>query len=296
MSYTQDPHQPKVRRDAAYLVAKGWSTRKVGRRFGVGSSTVSKWVKKAAVYGYNPIPTESSRPRSCPHKISKEKEEMIVAKRLELRRSAEVIHRALADEGVSISLPSVKRALNRRGLLKKRSPWKRWHSTFERPEATHAGALLQADTIHVAIDGKTAFYVFTLIDLYSRWVYARAYERMNARIALAFVKRAQTVAPFFFNCIQTDNGPEWSTHFTERVSLRHRHSRVRRSNDNAHIERLNRTIQEECLDYEPRTVFAYNRAMKPYLIWYNTKRHHFGLNLDTPLQRLTESASKVLIR
>ncbi len=296
MPYTLDPHQPKVRRDAAHLVAKGFSTRQVGRRFGVGSSTVSKWVKKAKIYGYNPIPTASSRPVVSPHKISKEKEELIVAKRLELRRSAEVIHRALKDEGVLVSLPSVKRTLDRRGLLKKRSPWKRWHSAFERPEATHPGALLQADTIHVAIDGKTEFYVFTIIDLHSRWVFARAYQRMNARIALNFVKRAQTTAPFLFDCIQTDNGPEWSTHFTDRVSVRHRHSRVRRSNDNAHIERFNRTIQEECLDKHARTVHAYNQALSVYLPWYNNHRHHFGLNLDTPLQKLTASASKVLIR
>jgi len=287
---------PRVRRDAAHLVSRGFSTRQVALRYGVGSSTVSKWVKKARVYGYNPIPTDSSRPLSCPHKISKEKEELIVTKRLELRRSAEVIHRALTDEGIVVSLPSVKRTLDRRGLLKKRSPWKRWHSTFERPEATHPGALMQADTIHVAIDEKVVFYVFTLIDLHSRWVYARAYAHMNARIALAFVKRAQTCASFLFDCIQTDNGPEWSTHFTERVSLRHRHSRVRKSNDNAHIERFNRTVQEECLDKHPRTVFAYNQALKTYLPWYNNHRHHFGLNLDTPLQKLTQSASKVLIR
>lgn len=268
----------------------------MGSRFGVGSSTVSKWVKKAAVYGANAIPTLSSRPHVHPHKMSKEKEELIVAKRLELKRSAEVIHRALTDEGVSVSLVSVKRTLARYGLLKKRSPYQRYHAPFERPVATHPGALVQADTIHVAIDGKTTFYVFTIIDLYSRWVYARSYERMNARIALAFVKRAQSAAPFLFDCIQTDNGPEWSTHFTERVQVRHRHSRVRRSNDNAHIERFNRTVQEECLDRCPRTVYAYNQALKTYLPWYNQERHHFGLNLDTPLQKLQQSASKVLIR
>jgi transposase InsO family protein len=287
---------PKVRRDAAHLVAHGWSVRAVGRRYGVGSSTVSKWVKKAKIYGFNPIPTASSRPLVSPHKLSKEKEELIVAKRLELRRSAEVIHRALSDEGVVVSLPSVKRTLDRRGLLKKRSPWKRWHSTFERPDAVHPGALLQADTIHIAIDGRVAFYVFTVIDVHSRWMYARAYQHMNARIALSFVKRAQTVAPFLFDCIQTDNGPEWSTHFTARVQMRHRHSRVRRSNDNAHIERFNRTVQEKCLDTHPRTVHAYNLALKTYVPFYNNHRHHFGLNLDTPLQKLTASASKVLIR
>jgi transposase InsO family protein len=286
---------PRVRRDATAMVHRGFSTRETGRHFGVGSSTVSKWVKKAGVYGANAIPTLSSRPHGHPRKIAKEKEDLIVAKRLELKRSAEVIHRALNDEGIAVSLASVKRTLDRRGLLKKRSPWKRYHAPSPRPLADFPGALVQADTIHVAIDGKTAFYVFTLIDVHSRWTYARAYERINARVALQFVKRAQTTAPFLFDCIQTDHGPEFSTHFSERVQIRHRHSRVRTPNDNAHLERFNRTIQEECIDRAPRTVYAINQALPDYLKWYNEKRHHFGLNLDTPVQKL-ESASKVLIR
>lgn len=286
---------PRVRRDAAALVNQGWSTREVGRRFGVGSSTVSKWVKKAGEYGANAIPTLSSRPHTHPQALKKELADKIADKRMELKRSAEVVHRALADEGVAVSLSSVKRTLDRRGLLKKRSPWKRYHAPSSRPFADSPGTLVQADTIHVAIDGRTAFYVFTLIDVHSRWAYARAYERINARIALSFVKRAQTTAPFLFDCIQTDHGPEFSTHFSERVQIRHRHSRVRTPNDNAHLERFNRTIQEECVDRVPRSVFAVNRALPAYLKWYNEKRHHFGLNLNTPLQAL-ESASKVLIR
>ena len=208
----------------------------------------------------------------------------IIAVRQEIKRSAEVVHQVLLERGITVSLSSVKRTLDRAMLLKKRSPWKRYHSTFERPVVAKPGDLVQADTIHLAIDGKTTLYVFTIIDLYSRWAYARAYARANARIALAFVKRAQTVAPFLFDCIQTDNGPEWSTHFTERVQVRHRHSRVRKSNDNAHIERFNRTIQEECIDRLPVALAAINRMLPKYLKHYNFDRHHFGLGLKKPMQ------------
>lgn len=293
MAYTKNPYMPKVRRDAADMVRRGYSPTEVGRRFGVGSSTVCKWVQKAKRYGYHPIPTQSSKPKSHPMQLSPEMVGRIVEKRLELKRSAEVVHRALAEDGVVVSLASVKRTLDRQGLLKKRSPWKRHHAPSPRPVADAPGALVQADTIHLAVHGKTIMYVFTLIDVHSRWAYARAYWRANARTGLSFVKQAQVAAPFLFSCIQTDNGSEWSTHFTERVQIRHRHARVRRSNDNAHIERFNRTLREELLDSLPVDVQKINRALPGYLEHYNNTRHHFGLELQTPAQFLAKCVQAI---
>lgn len=293
MAYTKNPYMPRVRRDAADMVRRGYTPTEVGRRFGVGSSTICKWVQKAQQCGYHPIPTRSSRPRGHPKQLSDELVRSIVAKRLLLRRSAEVIHRALKEDGVTVSLSSVKRTLDRHGLLRKRSPWKRYHAPSPRPLADAPGALLEADTIHLAKYGKTELYVFTLIDLYSRWAYAWCAQRANARTGLLFAKRAQVAAPFLFRCIQTDNGSEWSTHFTERVSIRHRHSRVRRCNDNAHVERFNRTLREELLDGLPVDLTAINRALPAYLRHYNEERHHFGLELATPLQKLHECVQAI---
>jgi len=61
MAYTKNPYLPRVRRDAADMVRRGFTPSEVGRRFGVGSSTVCKWVKKAQKIGFRPIPTLSSR-------------------------------------------------------------------------------------------------------------------------------------------------------------------------------------------------------------------------------------------
>jgi transposase InsO family protein len=250
-------------------------------------------VKKAKRYGFNPIPTLSSKPKSHPRALPPERVDQIVQKRQELKRSSEVIHRALNDEGISVSLSSVKRTLSRQGLIRKRSPWKRWHAPSPRPAADRPGAFVQTDTIHLAVNGKTVLYVFTLIDVLSRWAYARAYRRANTRTALQFVKQAQVAAPFLFDCVQTDNGSEFSSHFTERVQIRHRHTRVRQSNDNAHVERFNRTLREECLDALPVDLTAINRALPEYLKKYNTTRHHFGLNLKTPYQVLTECVQAI---
>ena len=87
--------------------------------------------------------------------------------------------------------------------------------------------------------------------------------------------------------LQSDHGSEFSTSFSERARIKHRHSRVRRPNDNAHLERFNRTIQEECLDALPKDTRIINRNLPKYLRYYNEKRHHFGLNLQTPLKVIT---------
>ena len=152
---------------------------------------------------------------------------------------------------------------------------------------------MEIDTIHLAVGGKTVLYVYTLIDVYSRWAYAWCSARANCRASLLFVKRAQVAAPFRFECIQTDNGSEFSQHFTERLSIRHRHTRVRQSNDNAHVERFNRTLREKCLDVLSVDLPVINRALSEYLASYNGTRHHFGLGLKTPLAVLTECVQAI---
>lgn len=292
MSYTKNPHMPKVRRDAAMMVCKGLTPTEVGRRFGVGSSTVCKWVKKAEKYGYHPIPTLSSRPKHHPKQLSEELVWKIFHKRLQIKRCAEVVHQELLNEGVNVSLPSVKRTLDRTGLLNKRSPWKRYHPHQERPEALKQGDLVQMDTIHL-ITNMGRIYVFTLIDVYSRWVYAKAYKRANTKTAELFVKEAGRKAPFKFKTLQSDHGPEFSQHFTERIKIRHRHSRVRKPNDNAHVERFNRTIQEECLDRVPRDVNSLNESLNKYIPYYNNHRLHLGISLRAPMQLLTNPVQAI---
>lgn len=285
MAYTSNPHLPKIRREAARLVVEqGWSARKVGRYFGYNHTTIMCWVRYAEKYGIRPIPTQSSRPKSHPKQLSQDLVRKIVAKRFELKRSAEVIHFALKEEGVDVSLCSVKRTLDRRGLLNKRSPWKRRHLSISRPNVEKPGDLVQVDTVHLMRPDGSRVYIFTGLDVRTRFAHAWAFERANTRTALCFLRRMKKIAPFAIQMLQSDNGSEFSTSFSERAKIEHRHSRVRRPNDNAHLERFNRTIQEECLDALPKDITIINRNLPKYLRYYNEKRHHFGLNLQTPLQ------------
>ena len=287
MAYSKNPNLPRVRGEAVRLLRQGWSTRKVGRHLGFDHSAIVRWREKAKVWGYGPIPTESSAPKHHPNSLSREKVSAIIRERVGRRRCAEHVYHALKNKGVKVSLSSVKRTLDRAHLLKKKSPWKRPHDFTERPEAAFAGALLEVDTIHFILPDGSRIYVYTIIDLFSRWVYAEVVERIGAEASARFVRRAMKVAPFRFDMIQSDHGSEFSTWFTHSLitlGIKHRHSRVRQKDDQAHIERFNRTIQEECLDRTTHNYSSFKKALPGFLQWYNTERTHMGINYQTPFQ------------
>lgn len=265
-----------------------YGVRQASRHFGIPPGTVCKWKKKSEVVGYHPIPTKSSRPKSHPKQLKEEIVNRIVEIRLERKRTSEVVYQQLLNEGIITSLNSVRRTIDRHGLMKKRSPWRRWHVAVPRPEVKTLGDLVELDTIHIMTSPKKRIYVFTLIDVYSRWVYARAYERINGATTLKFIAEAEKEAGFKFNMIQSDHGPEFSRWFVSMYKKNHRYTRLGKPNDNAHIERFNRTIQEECLDRSDRNVESLNSAIKKYLPYYNNERLHLGIFCKTPQQLLTK--------
>ena len=291
MSYTKNPHLPRVRMKAVMLVKKGWSIRKVARYFGFSHGAVISWMKKCPrnCQGRAVIPTLPSIPKTHPNELKKDKVDAIVGQRLKHNRCAEVVHRELANQGIFVSLSSVKRTLKRQGLIRHRSPWKRWHFSEPRPEAVFPGDLVEIDTIHFIVNAKM-FYVYTLIDIASRWAYAKVSLRINTKRSFNFVKEALKCSGFKFKMIQSDHGSEFSTWFTEhlnKLGISHRHIRVRKPNDNGHLERFNRTLQEECLNKVNQNPKRFQEAINIYMPYYNKERLHLGINYLTPLQVVT---------
>lgn len=277
MPYTTNKNMPRIRRDATRLYFKGWSARKISRHLGYHHTAIIKWVRKARKVGDVPILTQASVPKNCPGKIAKELEDKIISLRRKNGRCSAALHLELQREGVKIAKTTIHRVLNRNHVLRKRSPWKRFHPHTDRPQALKQGDLIQVDTIHRMIDKKKRLYVFSLIDVYSRKGFAKAYERMSGAIALSFVRKMEREAGFSFSMLQSDHGPEFGRWFVFQIRKNHRYTRIGKPNDNAHIERFNRTLQEECLDKIPNDVSEINRALKKYLQYYNNQRIHLGL-------------------
>lgn len=285
MAYETNSRLPRLRMKAVRLVRQGAGVREAARHFGYAPGTISKWVQRAERIPSNSIliPTRSSRPFSHPRALPKETVYRILEIRGERNQCAEIIHHRLSSEGIKVGLSSVKRTLRRHGLSRY-SKWKKWHKYPERPTPKSPGILIEIDTIH---DGphEDRLYVYTLIDVCSRLAHVIPTLKINTHKSLAFVKRAQILLPFEFQTIQSDHGPEFSKWFTKRIvehGITHRHSRVRMPSDNGHLERFNRTIQEECLQRIPRSLRKWQKEIPEYLRYYNHERPHMGLGMKTP--------------
>ena len=287
MPYTTNPHLPRLRLEAARLVLeKGWSTRQVARHTGFNQSTIVRWVHYVKLHHVgHTIPTQSSRPHSHPKQLSSDMVSTILEYRRTHRRCAEVLHYLLTKDGYDVSLSSVKRTLKRNGVTRY-SKWKKWHTYEPRPLPEKPGILVEIDTIH---DGPhdDRLYIYTMIDVCSRWAYAYPCQRISAEKSWHVVQKAQPHLPFDLQLVQSDHGSEFSKHFKKQLKahdIAHRHTHIRSPTENGHLERFNRTIQEECLQGVPKTLQAYQNAIPAYIDFYNTERPHMGIEMLTPLK------------
>lgn len=289
MTYTTNEKLPGIRAQAVRLLNEGWSTRRVARHLGYAQGTIVKWKKRAGSLFPRTISTRSSRPKRHPRALDKELAAKIIKTRIETKRCAQVVHAILRNEGVSVSLSSVKRTIERYGLLKKRSPWKKRRIYPPRPDVISPGDLVQVDTVHIR-EPRRKFYVYTALDVFSRYGYAALFEKFDCHASVRFVKMLRKYFDFRIKTIQTDNGPEFGKYFSDFVSrkrMQHRHIHPRSPNENGHLERFNRTIQEEIVR-EHLSLFI-PRDISKFLELYNEKRPHMGIKFKTPKQMLSDS-------
>ena len=321
MAYSTNPNLPKARAIAMQLLVRDRVPLQiVANRCGVHRSTIYRWKQKwealnkdwqtdnpnrpGRAYSHTNhltrctwrIPTGSARPHASPTAVSRELVQLVLAVRAQLKRCAEVVwHHLNTTLGVSVSLSSVRRILWRSGVARGRKNRVR-RDNPRRPHVTRPGELVQTDTIH-HVDPKTGrrLYYYTVIDLFTRMAHVTLTPKLRPGLAAQAVLNAQQQWGFPIAMVQADNGPEYGRYF-EQVMQAHgittRHSRLHRPNDNAHIERFNRTIQTECIGHYWQTSVPLARQrekLSRYLDYYNTKRVHLGIQLLTPGQMLQRS-------
>lgn len=315
MSYSSNPLLPKARAEAVRLVVEhGMPLTVAARRTGIHRSTLWRWKQRwmevnqhVQLENYNrpsrqpgtvfrlsacrwTVPTVSSKPHAHPHTTSTQTVGRIKHYRRKYGRCAVIVHAYCVREGTQVSLSTVRRVLDRLGLLAKRK-WKRgYRPPVPRPVATKPGELIQTDTVHLYdYATKQRTYLYNLVDVYSRWSYSEHHPVLSQKLAAEVIRRGEAYAGFNFRTVQADNGPEYSADFERRLQTRGttvRHSRIRRPNDNAHIERFNRTIQEECTSSHVSVTKDLQSKVLAYLAYYNDERLHLGLQCRTPREML----------
>ena len=169
-------------------------------------------------------------------------------------------------------------------------------------KALYAGHLVALDTVERFVNGCRR-YVITFEDIYTRFSFAWATKSHASLAAKEFFDlcRKAFPCPFEFQHVLTDNGSEFKKHFDEelrRLHMIHYHTYPKTPKMNAHLERFNRTIQEEFIDYNSFLLLnpeEFNRKLIDYLIFYNTERvHHAFHNKLSPLQFMMTLQPKLL--
>ncbi len=156
----------------------------------------------------------------------------------------------------------------------------------------YPGHLVALDTIEKFING-TRRYVITFEDIYTRFSFAWSTKSHASKAAEEFFELCLKVFPLSFNFLYVliDNGSEFKKYFSERLKelhLIHYHTYPRTPKMNAHIERFNRTIQDDFVNWhlsELKDPDIFNRLLVDYLIFYNTERVHCAFqNKLSPVQ------------
>ena len=278
MSYCTGKNIEKSRGKAMkMLVIEKKSVGVVANRFGVHRSTIWRWYQKwlvqnnhielenpvrrkylgVSAYKYElckwDIPSLSAAPKN-PHTLSEDLVQLVLDVRDQLKRCAEVVwHHINSILCISISLSSVRRILKRYGKMNKpKNHRNRRYKGIPRPKVLAPGDLVEIDTIHLFNPiSKQKRYIYAVIDLYTRMAYARVYKELKPINSLNTILEAEQYFNLKFKMVQSDNGLEFGNYFSDRLEKRGmkiRHTRLGRPNDNAHIERFNRTLQEECTE------------------------------------------------
>mgnify|MGYP001613160288 CR=1 FL=1 len=166
----------------------------------------------------------------------------------------------------------------------------------------YPGHLVALDTVERIVHGSRR-YIITFEDIYTRFSFAWATNSHASLAAKEIFEHCMLVFPFPFAFVLTDNGSEFKKHFSDalkRLHLTHYHTYPKTPKMNAHVERFNRTIQEEFVDYhagELLNVCAFNNKMIDWLVWYNTERVHYAFgNQMSPVQFMMSLPESVLTK
>ena len=91
-------------------------------------------------------------------------------------------------------------------------------------EMTYPGQRVQIDVKHVPASCITAqddhrshkYYQYTAIDEYSRFRYVEGFDEISTYSSKTFLENMLKAFPFSVECVQTDNGPEFTNRFTSK--------------------------------------------------------------------------------
>jgi transposase InsO family protein len=161
-------------------------------------------------------------------------------------------------------------------------------------EASRPGELLNQDTFYWGtLKGVGKVYVQVIVDVSCSFAFAKVYTSKMPITACDLLH--DRVLPFYENlgitvgAVLTDNGREFcgkpESHPYELLlaveGIKHRTTKVRSPRTNGFVERMNRTLLDECFRVQGRTKWytapdEIQRDLDSFMAFYNFRRTHQG--------------------
>lgn len=256
----------------------------------------------------------SRRPHHHPNQHTPEEIKLITDMRRRNPHAGLVIFWVkLMQRGYSRSMTGLYRFLKKQGFMAVHPPNPKYiPKPYE--QMVYPGQRMQVDVKFVPsaclknskVIGKK-FFQYTAIDEYSRWRFVEAFEEQNTYSSAQFVDHLVKAFPFPIECIQTDNGTEFTNRFTshkdkptlfqvhlEQHGIQHKVIRPYTPRHNGKVERSHRKDNERF--YATHQFYSFEDFAKQ-LKEYNRKDYnHFPmrpLGWKTPNQVLKDYLASV---
>lgn len=300
---------------------EGKAVAHVAKAMGISRQCAHRWVARWDEFGDPGLEDRSSRPHRSPTRTPSDVEDLVVAKRRELRVGQD----RLGDE-LPIPPRTISRILRRRNVpyLRDCDPLtgeviRSSKQTAKRYERDHPGDLIHVDVKKIGripegggwrawgrnmgrIAAKKKIrigydYVHSAVDDHSRVAYSEIHDDEKGDTAAGFLTRAEA---FFVSCgipsiqaVMTDN--HWSYTKSRAVAavlatMGAKHIKIKPHCpwQNGKVERFNRTLQTE---WAYKQVYYTNderrRALQPWLDYYNHRRNYSSLGRRPPISRVS---------
>jgi transposase len=255
-------------------VERGRSVADAARRNRVSRMSIYRWQKRYDG-GMDSLKEKSHRPHGHPSMQSEEEYRMIRRVRGSNKGLGLVcLHMVLCEQhGYVRSVSGLYRAMKRLGLVKKKQRKKRHQAQpYETPKV--AGERVQIDVKYVPkrchVAGMEQLYQYTAVDECTRLRFRYIFEELSSLNAAKFLQMARKYYPFRIQCVQTDNGTEFTNalvgsakpsvfeQYCAREKIAHKRIRVATPRHNGKVERVHRIDQERF--YESRSFYSVEDA------------------------------------
>jgi len=257
-----------------------------------------------------------------PRLSSGEKIKAVVKMRKRTHYGKERLHDELKDRGILIAVSTIGKILDRAGLLLKQRSYKTQKKHTRSYNLIYPGQRVQMDIKYVPAEkcpfGKR-YYQYTVKDECTRMRYLAWHDSIWTQKAVQTLQEAEAFFGFKIDCVQTDNGIEFTFNYTAQLTAQHKEPKVHpldaycqaknmrhklippgEKEINGKVERSHRTDDEEFYRTlkDRLNLETLIRRGRRWMMFYNFRRRHSGIAKKVPgrfaLERLLLYPHRVL--